>query len=100
MHQPTKLIGSVNWVDMGKCDKGRIRDAIYRTDSELALSLEYEGRSYEVSLKRQSGHTFSGSWSRREGNIEFNELLTCKVFTDENELFLFGLWKEDRIEYR
>ena len=99
MQLPAKFTGHTTWADIPKCGEGQIRDAIFRSDSELVLSLEYEGRAYDVQLKRDSGTVFRGTWSLREGGKVFQGPASCKVFSRADECFLFGRWDEDGVGY-
>lgn len=99
MQVPAKFIGHTTWADIPKCGEGRIREAIFRVDSELVLSLEYEGQLYDVQLKRDSGTVFRGFWSQRQGGTVVKGAASCKVFSLDDECFLFGRWDEDGMGY-
>jgi hypothetical protein len=94
-----KLIGPVAWAEVDLRFRSQVSRAILRDGSQLVVDLEYGGWRYSVSLKRESGDQFRGSWSSEDGGRLYTGSASARLYTSDGGCLLFGDWFEGSDRY-
>jgi hypothetical protein len=97
--KPTKLLGSVAWCVLGENYQGKIEQGLLREGGgELSIDVECNGRRYNAKLRRRSGDSFDGAWTRH-GTTTTGTVTATMYHSSEGDL-LFGEWFEEHTKYQ
>lgn len=66
---------------------------------ELAVDFDSNGFKYTAVMKKTSSRKFQGTFTRIVGSEKHIGSCSCKLFEDEAEVYLFGRWHEDDLDY-
>lgn len=94
-----KLIGPASWDGVEYPGRGQIRRAIVREGNRLVIDLEFNGWEYSVTLDRDTGDLFSGSWSCQDGSTIHRGSASARLYSSESNWLLFGDWFEEGDRY-
>jgi len=96
---PQKFVGSTAWAELGWQDEADIDRALLRSENELVLDFKYEGRRFTATLTRTTANEFRGTYATELGGKPIQGTASCRVYTYQQGLFLFGRWFEDNKNY-
>lgn len=66
---------------------------------ELAVDFEANGFKYTAIMQKAGDRKFQGIFTRMSGSKKYVGNISCKLFEDDDEVYLFGRWQEDDVSY-
>lgn len=70
-----------------------------RDGKELAIDFNVDNYRFTVVLNRNENGKYEGEFTRTYGGEIYRDKCSCKLFEDEEGIFIFGRWKEDGANY-
>ncbi len=95
---PRKYIGSTGWAEPGGYDEADVSRALLRAENELVVDVKFDRREYTATLRRITSNEFRGSYTTKS-RPPTQGAVSCRIFTSETGIFLFGHWFEDNQNY-
>lgn len=96
---PQKLVGTTGWGEPAGYYEAAVDRALLRSKDELVVDFSYEGRRYTATLKRIGGNEFRGRYTTQLHGKPMEGNASCRLYTSEAGVFLFGRWFEDAQNY-
>lgn len=91
---PRKFLGDSAWVEFGSEEKAEVTRAILRSPDELIVEFSHNDWLYTVPLQRSDKADFRCEWTARQGSSTDSGIATCRLYTSEEDMLLFGTWVE------
>ena len=99
---PLKLTGNISWsgVTGDEVIGVVVKKATMPSPDKIILEFESDGYQYGVSLNRDFGERFHGSFEGQKGPARSPVVASCVLYYNLEGYLLFGKWQEDGWDYR
>jgi hypothetical protein len=95
-----KMLGPAGWAEHSDLSRGQVTRAILQNGTRFVIDLECGRDRYSVTLDRQSGDHFAGSWSYQSGGQTITGSASGELYKSQAGSLLLGDWVEDGVRHR